>query len=400
MDMFRSAKADRSFLEKCFHKLLLNFTWWVNRVDADGLNVFEGGFLGLDNITVFDRSKKLADNLTLRQSDGTGWMGMFCLTMMRIALELAKENPAYSALATKFLEHYMVIGGAIKHMGGRTDLGLWHDDDGFFYDVLSGNGTIIPFRVRSLVGLIPFFALQCLDERELDHVPDFRENLQWYIRNRTEVARRCVTILEQADGRRYVLALLDPKQLVRVLQRVWSTDEFRGPFGMRSLSKHHDEHPFVFGDRSVGYEPAEAITTLKGGNSNWRGPIWFPPTFLMIETLRRYASVYGSDFVIAEENGQRVGFPEMSGWFADRLIALFTRDQNGHRPVFGTNSRFQNDPYWRDHILFYEYFHGDTGAGLGASHQTGWTALVATLIDEWRRPDWKQPRIGGVKAAK
>lgn len=393
MDMFRSGKADRPFLEKCFHKLLLNFTWWVNRVDAEGLNVFEGGFLGLDNVTVFDRSKKLADGLTLRQSDGTGWMGMFCLTMMRIALELAKENRAYSSLATKFLEHYMVIGSAIKHMG-RADHGLWHEDDGFFYDVLSGNGKIIPFRVRSLVGLIPVFALQCIDDWELDHVADFRDNLHWYIRNRAEFAQRCVTILEQPDGRRYVLALLDPQQLVRVLQRVWSQDEFRGPFGLRSLSKYHEQHPFEYGGRTVNYEPGEAQTMLKGGNSNWRGPVWFPTTFLMIETLRRYASVYGSDFVILEDEGKRIGFPEMAGWFSDRLIALFTRDQQGRRPAFGNSERFQCDPHWRDLVLFYEYFHGDTGAGLGASHQTGWTALVATLIDEWRRPDWKKLRRG------
>jgi hypothetical protein len=386
MDRFRLGKGDRPFLEKCFHKLLLNFTWWVNRVDAEGLNVFEGGFLGLDNITVFDRSQKLADSLTLRQSDGTGWMGMFCLTMMRIALELARENRAYSALATKFLEHYMVIGAAMKHMGGRDELALWREDDGFFYDVLSGGGDIIPFRVRSLVGLIPLFALEYLDEHDLDHVPEFKANLHWYMQNRTEVARRCVTILERKEGKRYVLALVNPEQLTRVLKRVWDPAEFRGPFGLRSLSKYHEQHPFVFGERSVGYEPGEAVTVLKGGNSNWRGPVWFPTTFLLIETLRRYGGVYGNDFVVTEENGQRICFPDMAAWFANRLIALFTRDRSGRRPVFGNDATMQTDPHWRDHILFYEYFHGDTGEGLGASHQTGWTALVATLIDEWRPP--------------
>jgi len=381
-DRRMSGRGDRDFLERCFHKLLLNFTWWVNRVDADGNNVFEGGFLGLDNITVYDRSQKLPGGATLKQSDATGWMGMYCLTMMRMALELAEDNPSYTALATKFLEHYVVIGAAMKQMGGG-DYELWSETDGFFYDVLVWpDGRCDRLRVRSLVGLIPLFALDYLDEAVIAKFPGFKANLEWYLRNRPETSRRCITVLDRPEGRRYILSLLDPAQLRRVLKRVWDPDEFRAPFGLRSLSKVHRDRPFVYGDKAVGYEPAEAITALKGGNSNWRGPVWFPTTFLLIEALRRYAAAYGESTAV--DGPGSPGFAEMARWFANRQISLFTRDEAGRRPAHGKTTHFQDDPYWRDLILFYEYFHGDTGAGLGASHQTGWTALVATLLDEWR----------------
>lgn len=387
MEQQRLGRGDRQFLEKCFHKLLINFAWWVNRVDAEGNNVFEGGFLGLDNITVLDRSQKLANGIALKQSDGTGWMGMFCLNLMRIALELSRENAAYQGLATKFFEHYIYIGAALKDMGSR-EVRLWSERDGFFYDTLSfPDGSYHRFRVRSLVGLIPLFAVEVLEESWLQqpHLSAFRENFYWFLRNRREVTDRCVFTLDREGQKTHLLALLNQDQLRRVLARVWDPAEFRAPHGLRSLSKAHEREPFAFGGSTVGYEPAESIALLKGGNSNWRGPIWFPTTFLMIEALRRLAGAYGPDFMVPGPEGEEpVNLETMAQGFADRMISLFTRDAAGCRPAHGYPARFQNDPHWRDYLLFYEYFHGDTGAGLGASHQTGWTGLVATLIDEWR----------------
>lgn len=406
----RQGFADRAFLEKCFHKLLINFAWWVNRVDAEGLNVFEGGFLGLDNITVLDRSEPLPPGTTLKQSDGTGWMGMFCLNLMRIALELAVENPAYTGLATKFFEHYAYIGHAIMRKTTTSSRGesaeappssaspllpyqnyeLWSERDGFFYDVLGGpNGDFQKLRVRSMVGLIPLFAVDICDEHQLDPFVSFRDNLRWFLNNRQEFARTCVSTVHRADlnKRFHVLSLVNEEQLRRILSYVWDPTEFRGDYGIRSLSKYHQHFPFVFGSRAVGYEPAEAIFKIKGGNSNWRGPVWFPTAFLLIESLRKLSSAYGPGFrldsPVAGEPPLQLG--EMAQSMADRLIATFTRNEHGRRPVHGRRGIFQNDPHWRDLVLFYEYFHGDTGEGLGASHQTGWTGLVATLIDEWRR---------------
>jgi hypothetical protein len=384
----RSGFADRLWLEKCFHKLLINFAWWVNKVDAEGLNVFEGGFLGLDNITVLDRSEPLPPGVTLKQSDATGWMGMFCLNLMRIALELAKENPAYTGLATKFFEHYVYIGAAMKRMSGR-DYELWSETDGFFYDVWgSPDGEFHKLRVRSMVGLIPLFAVERLEEDWITPFPEYRANVDWFLRNRAWITQRCVATVDRADGKRvHVLSLVSEEQLRRVLQRVWDPREFRSPYGLRSLSKYHEKRPFVFGQRVVSYEPAEAHTQIKGGNSNWRGPVWFPTSFLMIESLRKLSTAYGPSFSLESpvpgEGALTLG--ELAQDLVDRLIALFTRGADGGRPVHGQREKFQTDPHWRDLILFYEYFHGDTGEGLGASHQTGWTGLVATLIDEWRR---------------
>lgn len=387
MELQRSGRGDREFLERCFHKLLINFAWWVNRVDAEGHNVFEGGFLGLDNITVMDRSKKFPGGAILKQSDATGWMGMFCLNLMRIALELGLENPAYLGLATKFFEHYAYIGAAMKRMGG-SHFELWSERDGFFYDALCyPDGSYQKFRVRSLVGLIPLFAAEVLDEDWIAQFPSFHANFHWFLRNRRTTVSHCVSTVERDKQQRHVLALLDEQQLRRVLGRVWDPAEFRSPFGLRSLSKYHQYNPFHFAGAEVRYEPAESCDYLKGGNSNWRGPVWFPMAFLMIECLAKLARAYDGSLLVPNHavHESDVTLAEMARGFADRLIGIFTRDPSGCRPAHGNQPLFQQDPHWRDLILFYEYFHADTGAGLGASHQTGWTALVATLIDEWRR---------------
>jgi hypothetical protein len=434
MDRIRSGKADVVFLEKCFHKLLLNFTWWVNKVDREGNNVFEGGFLGLDNIAVYDRSKPLPGGATLEQSDGTGWMGMYSLVMMRIALELSKQNGSYEGLATKFFEHYVYIGAAMKMMhGNRT---LWDREDGFFYDVLRWpDGSIVPFRVRSLVGLIPLYAVERLEVKWLEPFPLFQRDLQWFLRFRRDIVEHCVTTVDHDHDRTHVLAVVDQEQLQKLLARVVDPDEFLSPFGMRSLSKFHEQHPFEFAGSTVSYEPAEAAGWLKGGNSNWRGPVWFPSTFLMIETLRKLEKAFGDEIRVTvddtpssgahdEQGGgdphdgsrasegigagashrargmtlSNVPLPEsrsislagVAATLAERMISIFTPDANGYRPVNGPRGTrkaelFAHDPHWRDLVLFYEYFHGETGEGLGASHQTGWTGLVANLIDEWRR---------------
>jgi hypothetical protein len=408
MDRIRSGAADRDFLEKCFHKLMLNFTWWVNKVDREGNNVFEGGFLGLDNIAVFDRSERLPGGAVLEQSDATGWMGMFCLVMMRISLELAKENSVYEGLATKFFEHYVYIGAAMKMMrhGGRT---LWDEQDGFFYDLLRfPDGSAIPFRVRSLVGLIPLYAIERLEEKWIQPFDIFRENLQWFLKYRRDIVDRCVTTIHYDHDITHVLAVVDQNQLQHLLARVVDPDEFLSPHGIRSLSKVHQEHPFTFGNASVSYEPAEAQAKLKGGNSNWRGPVWFPTSFLIIETLRKLEKAFGGGVRVAlddrepntaamvattpsgDREVQMLTLGGLASRLADRLIHIFIRDADGYRPVYGPRGTrkaelFAHDPNWKDLLQFYEYFNGDTGEGLGASHQTGWTGLVASLIDEWRK---------------
>ena len=333
MDQRSAGKSDRLFLERCFHKLLINFAWWVNKVDSEGNNVFEGGFLGLDNITVVDRSHGLPDGATLKQSDGTGWMGMFCLNMMRIALELANENKAYLVLATKFFEHYVYIGAAMKHMGGR-DYELWSRTDGFFYDVLRhGDGTYHKFRVRSLVGLIPLFAIERLETDWLVPFPEFRANLDWFLRNRQEIVERCVSTVERDGKQVHIMSLVNEEQLRRILQRVWDPAEFRSDYGLRSLSKYHERHPFHFGDSRVGYEPAHSLENLKGGNSNWRGPIWFPTAFMMIESLRKLGQAYGDSLTIHNESDSEdeVTLAQMAEGFANRLISLFTANETGQR---------------------------------------------------------------------
>ncbi|MGQ0622271.1 MAG: MGH1-like glycoside hydrolase domain-containing protein [Panacagrimonas sp.] len=385
MDRVRSGVADRAFLEKCFHKLLINFAWWINKVDSEGNNVFEGGFLGLDNITVFDRSEKLPGGASLEQSDATGWMGMFCLQMMRIALELAKENPVYQSLATKYFQHYIYVGAAMKKMGSQN-VNLWDEEDGFFYDVLRyPDGSYQKLRVRSLVGLIPLYAVERLEEEWIAQFKEFSTSLHWFVENRKDIVQHCVNRIKGENGDTLALTIVDQGQLVRILQRVADPGEFRSDYGLRSLSKAHEANPFWLGDRSVNYEPGEADCKIKGGNSNWRGPIWFPTAFLMIESLRKLAKAHGEHLEVEDKTGRKWTLGELAKCQADGMISIFTRKADGTRPVYGNIAKFQNDPLWSDYLTFHEYFHADTGVGLGASHQTGWTGLIASLIDEWRQ---------------
>jgi hypothetical protein len=375
----RTGKEDIAFLEKCLHKLLMNFAWWVNRVDSEGNNVFEGGFLGLDNIAVVDRGEKFPNGAVLEQSDATGWMGFFCLYLMRIALELARHNKVYEGVATKFFEHFIYIGAAMKKMGGRN-YQLWDEKDGFFYDVLRyPNGEFHKFRLRSLVGLIPLYAVEVLRREELAEFPNFLNDVEWFIRNRPDlVGDACYKM----DGGRYVLSIADPGQFGRLAERLWDPAEFLSPYGLRSLSKFHEKNPFHFGESTLSYEPGEAQVKLKGGNSNWRGPLWFPTTYLLIHSLMRFGEALGEEFKVGQVG---VAPSKMAEDVSNRMIAIFKRGSDGRRPSAGEYRKMQDDPLWRDYILFHEFYHGDTGKGLGASHQTGWSGLVANLIDEWRR---------------
>jgi len=382
----RTGKGDAQFLERCLHKLLMNFAWWVNRVDSEGNNVFEGGFLGLDNIAVVDRGEKFPNGAILEQSDATGWMGFFCLYLMRIALELAKTNPVYEGVATKFFEHFIYIGAAMKKMGGRN-YQLWDEADGFFYDVLRfPNGEFHKFRLRSLVGLIPLYAIEVLEEQELEAHPSFLRDVEWFIKNRPDLVGDACYAVGNGD-KRYVLSIADPNQFKRLLERIWDSDEFLSCYGIRSLSKLHQRQPFRFGDRTLGYEPGEAEVKLKGGNSNWRGPIWFPTSYLLIHSFMKFDEALGASSAVRTPatNGDHISPRAMAQEAANRMISIFKRSASGKRPCFGRYDKFQEDPHWRDLLLFNEYYHGDTGMGLGASHQTGWSGLVANLIDEWRR---------------
>jgi hypothetical protein len=386
MDRIRNGHAHREWLERCFHKLLINFTSWVNKVDRDGNNVFEGGFLGLDNITVVDRSEPSWGGAVLEQSDATGWMGMFCLNLMRIALELARENPVYEGMATKFLQHYVYVAYAMKQMGGR-DVQLFDSEDGFFYDVLRyPDGTSQKFRVRSLVGLIPLFAVERLELEWIEPFKEFTANLNWFFKNRRHLVNAVIHPLERPDGKTsYLLTIVDIAQLRRLLGRTYDEREFLSRYGIRSLSKLHEAQPFEWSGRRVAYEPAESAEKLKGGNSNWRGPIWFPTTFLIIESLRKLGTAFGPCYLVETpgSGGQPIALQAIARDIARRMIDIFLLDKNQRRPVYGGAPKFADDANWRDHLLFYEYYHGDNGAGIGASHQTGWTALVANLIDEW-----------------
>jgi hypothetical protein len=385
MERVKTGRGDRDFLEKCFHKLLINFTWWINKVDSEGNNIFEGGFLGLDNITVVDRSQRLGEGIKIEQADATGWMGMFCLVLMRISLELAKENPTYEALATKFFQHYVYVGAAMKNMAGRH-VSLWDEEDGFFHDIVRfPDGSYQQLSVRSLVGIIPLYAIERLEKEWLEPFTDFRRRFTWFLKNRQDLVQRCCYPVTRSTGEAHVLAVFDQQQLLRLLQRIFDPREFLSDFGVRSLSKIHLEAPFRMASFELLYEPGESECKLKGGNSNWRGPVWFPTSFLVIESLKKLHKAYGPEFMVTLPDGKLVSFQELAKDLAERMIRIFTRNESGHRPVYGASTKFQEDPHWRDNILFYEYFHGDDGRGLGASHQTGWTGLIATLIDEWRR---------------
>jgi Mannosylglycerate hydrolase MGH1-like glycoside hydrolase domain/Glycosyl hydrolase family 63 C-terminal domain len=381
-------RADRSFLERVFHKLLLNFTWWVNRKDPDGMNVFQGGFLGLDNIGVFDRSQPLPTGGHLEQSDGTSWMGMYCLNMLAIALELAREDPAYEDVASKFFEHFVYIAHAIN-VHGTDGIALWDEEDGYFYDAIHlPNGQQHYLKVRSMVGLIPLFAVETLEPEIIAGLPGFQRRMQWFLDNMPEFASRVDSSQSSPLGVRRLLSLVDRTQLVRIMDYMLDPNEFFSPHGIRALSKYHTAHPYVLAingsEHRVDYEPAESQTALFGGNSNWRGPVWFPMNFLMIESLQKFHHYYGDDFRVAcpAGSGKQLTFWEVAAEISRSLTRIFLRDAGGRRPLYGQQEKFQNDPLWRDLILFYEYFHGDLGAGLGASHQTGWTGLVAKLLEQ------------------
>ena len=381
-------RADRPFLERVFHKLMLNFTWWVNRKDAEGNNIFEGGFLGLDNIGVFDRSAHLPTGGHIEQSDGTSWMAMFSLNLMTIALELARDNPVYEDVATKFLEHFLAIAEAMNNLGD-AGVGLWDDEDEFFYDVLHlPDGRTLRLKVRSFVGLIPLFAIETIEPDVLDRLLGFRARLEWYLANRPDLAALVSRWQEPGMGERRLLAICRGNRLKRLLRRALDPAEFLSEGGVRALSRWHAEHPYVLRvagtDHVVGYEPGESRSFLFGGNSNWRGPVWFPVNYLLIESLQKYHHYFGDDFKVEcpTGSGRYLTLREVADELSRRLIGLFLRDERGRRPIFGHNETLQRDPHWRDYLLFHEYFHGDTGEGLGASHQTGWTGLVAKLIQQ------------------
>ena len=380
--------ADRNFLERVFHKLLLNFTWWVNRKDPDGANIFQGGFLGLDNIGVFDRSQPLPTGGHLEQSDGTSWMGMYCLNMLAIALELAKEDPAYEDVASKFFEHFVNIAHAMNDVGEQNQ-SLWDNIDGFYYDVLQlPNGEEHFMKIRSMVGLIPLFAVETLEPEIVDRLPGFKRRMQWFIDNHTDVPEHIETTEKSARGVRRLLSLANRDQLRRVLGHMLDESEFLSDYGVRALSRYHLNNPYevdVNGQiNRVQYEPAESTTGLFGGNSNWRGPIWFPVNYLLIESLQKFHHYFGEDFKVQcpAGVGPECNLWQVAGEISRRLIRIFERGADGRRPVAGGVELFQNDPHWKDLIMFYEYFNGDNGAGIGANHQTGWTGLVAKLIQQ------------------
>ena len=383
----RGGAGDRAFLETVFHKLLLNFTWWVNRKDAEGRNVFQGGFLGLDNIGVFDRSAPLPGGGHLEQSDGTSWMAMYCLNMLAIALELARENPAYEGVASKFFEHFVYIAHAIHDLGDEG-ISLWDEGDGFFYDVLHADGEQHTIKIRSLVGLIPLLAVEVLNDDVIDALPGFKRRMQWFIDNRPDLREHIGERSAPGGGGRRLLSIVTTEQLPRVLRYLLDEDEFLSPHGIRAVSRHHREHPYVAEacgvQHRVDYEPAESTSGLFGGNSNWRGPVWFPVNYLLIEALQKFDYFHGDSFTVEcpTRSGSKLTLWQVAAELSRRLTRIFLRDDQGRRPVYGWTGKFQGDPHWRDLVLFYEYFHGDNGAGIGASHQTGWTGLVAKLLQQ------------------
>lgn len=384
----RRGVGDTVFLKRVFQKLLLNFTWWVNRKDAEGKNIFQGGFLGLDNIGVFDRSAALPTGGHIEQSDGTSWMAMYSLNLMAMALELAKEDPSYEDLASKFWEHFLYIARAMNHRGD-DGVTLWEEEDGFFYDVLHlPNGESFPLKVRSMVGLIPLFAVETLEPELLDSLPGFKRRLEWFIDQRKDLVTNVACMRASGRGERRLLSIVNEEQLRRVLRFMLDESEFLAPHGIRAVSRFHREHPYKLAvngqEHRVAYEPAESSTGLFGGNSNWRGPIWFPVNYLLIESLQKFHHYYGADFKVEYPTGSGnfLTLWEVATELSQRLSSIFLRAADQRRPVHGGAEKFQTDPHWRDLILFYEYFHGDNGAGIGASHQTGWTGLVAKLLQQ------------------
>jgi Glycosyl hydrolase family 63 C-terminal domain len=383
----RKGVGDYEFLERIFHKLLLNFTWWVNRKDTEGRHLFQGGFLGLDNIGIFDRSAPLPGGGHLDQADGTAWMGFFCLNMMAMALELAVEKPAYEDVASKFLEHFTYIGQAMTAIGG--DMTMWDQKDGFFYDVLClPDGSHIDLKVRSVVGIIPLFAVETLEPEDLAKLPGFRGRLEWFIQHMPDITENVASMEAPGRGERRLLSITDEERLRCVLSWMLDENEFLSPYGIRSVSKVHEKHPYHLMlegmDYGVNYQPAESTTSLFGGNSNWRGPVWFPINYLIIESLQKFDYYFGHNFKVEcpTGSGTMMNLSEVAAELSKRLSRLFLRDEDGRRACHGEEERYRTDPHWRDLVLFHEYFHGDTGRGLGASHQTGWTGLVAKLLQQ------------------
>ncbi len=386
-----TGKGDFAFLERIFHKLLINFTWWVNRKDTAGKNIFQGGFLGLDNIGAFDRSQELPGGAYMEQSDATSWMASYSLHMLMIALDLALQDPVYEDTAIKFWEHFLFI---VKAMNRTIDgEGIWHEEDGFYYDVLRiSDGSHIPMRIRSAVGLVPLFAVQTLEPGLMQRLPNFAHRIQWYIDNRPDLTENIACFQAEGVKERQLLAIADERRLRRILKIMLDEEEFLSPFGIRSLSQYHREHPFqleIAGHNLMAdYEPGESTSGIFGGNSNWRGPVWLPMNFLIIESLQRYHHYYG-DRVKVEcptGSGKLMNLGQVAEQISHRLTRLFLAGKDGRRPAHGRNALFQTDPHWKDLALFYEYFHGDTGAGLGASHQTGWTGLIAKLMQQNGEP--------------
>jgi hypothetical protein len=399
IDKKRNGHGDREFLERVFHKLLLNFTWWVNRKDAEGMNIFQGGFLGLDNIGVFNRSDPLPTGGHIEQSDGTSWMAMYTLNLMAIAMELAAQDPAYEDVASKFWEHFIYIAHAMNNLG-HNGMGLWNEEDGFFYDVLKfPDGEYFPVKVRSMVGLIPLFAVETLDSGLLHRLSGFKRRMEWFIDNRPDLTKNVACMRTSGMAERRLLSIVDPEQLRRMLQIMLDEQEFLSPHGIRALSLHHRDHPFTISfdgkEHRVDYEPGESLTGMFGGNSNWRGPVWFPVNYLLIESLQKFHHYFGDGFKVEfpSRSGNMLTLSEVAAELSRRLTGIFLRNEQGHRPVYDGTAKFASDSNWCDLILFYEYFHGDTGQGLGASHQTGWTALVTKLLqqsgDSPKSKDWR-----------
>ncbi|MCI0738300.1 MAG: glucosidase [Gemmataceae bacterium] len=396
---------DLEFLERVFHKLMLNFTWWVNRKDAQGRNIFQGGFLGLDNIGVFDRSAPLPTGGFINQADGTSWMAMYCLNLMRIALELAIHNRVYEDIATKFFEHFLHIAEAMTNIGGDGQgVGLWDEDDQFYYDeLILPDGGMHKLKVRSMVGLIPLFAVETLEPELLDRLPDFKRRLKWFLNYRPDLASLVSRWEVPGRGERRLLSLLRGRRMKRLLKRMLDETEFLSDYGVRAVSKVHRDQPYTFWAggmaHSVSYQPGESNSGLFGGNSNWRGPIWFPVNYLLIESLQKFHHYYGDDFKVEcpTGSGQFLTINDVANELTRRLTRIFLRDENGRRPVMAYHSKLQEDPDFRDYILFHEYFHGDSGRGVGAAHQTGWTGLIAKLLQP-RREETPQERCSRVTA--
>lgn len=377
----RFGREDFSYLEKCFHKLLLNFSWWINKVDNLGNNVFEGGFLGMDNIGFADRSQKLPAGFLIDQADGAGWISLLCLNLMRMALTLAKKNPIYEELGIKFFEHFIYVTAAMRKGYWRT-YDMWNEEDGFFYSFMRcPDGQTKEIKVRSLVGLIPFFACDYWDEEELKKFPNFYNAYDWTKQKNPDLVSKCIQKIPHESGSCHLFGLLSAEEIEKFLKNIWDPKEFRSEFGLRSLSKFHQDHPAKLHGLTLSYEPGEALEKIKGGNSNWRGPIWFPINYLLVDTLYRLGKVFKDDIKIKIEGEEEVTLEQMADSFAQRLLNIFKKDKNGNRPAFGDDKKYQQDPHFKDYLFFNEHFHAETGRGLGASHQCGWTGLIACLIE-------------------